>query len=165
MRDKLQITNFAKQFTPGLNKAFVEIFVKASKNPYTYLLLDNNQRLPTSFVFYQIIYKKTEILFVCATQGLNMTSQETNTPLDKSTMTKNQNNQLERPNPFAVGELGFHYYLSKPEINKTGPVLLKKEKHFCKNYCSGASPDAVHFALKRLTDIICFQKYLKLNAI
>ena len=92
-----------------------------------------------------------------------MTSQETNTPLHKSTMTTNQNNQLEGPNPYGVGELGFLNNLSKPEINKNGPVLLKEEKHFCKNGCSGASPDAVHFALKCLTDIIRFQKILKLN--
>ena len=59
-----------------------------------------------------------------------MTSQGTNTPLEKSTMTMRQNNQLERPNPFAVGELDFQKNLSKPEINKTGPVPLKKEKHF-----------------------------------
>ena len=51
-----------------------------------------------------------------------MTSQGTNTPLDKSTMTINENNQLERPNSFAVGEIGFNN-LSKPEINKTGPVF------------------------------------------
>ena len=44
VRDKLQITNFAKQFAPGRTKAFVEIFVKATKNPYTYLLLDNHQK-------------------------------------------------------------------------------------------------------------------------
>ena len=44
VKDKLQITNFAKQFAPGRNKAFVEIFVKATKNPYTYLLLDNHQK-------------------------------------------------------------------------------------------------------------------------
>ena len=70
-----------------------------------------------------------------------MTSQGTNTPLEKSTMTMSQNNQLERPNPFGVGELGFHSNLSKPEINKTGPVLLKEEKHFCKkNNCSGRHP-------------------------
>ena len=91
-----------------------------------------------------------------------MTSQGTNTPLDKSTMTINENNQLERPNSFAVGEIGFNN-LSKPEINKTGPVLLKEQKHFCKNDCSGASPDSVHFALKCLTDIIRFQIFFKIE--
>ena len=88
-----------------------------------------------------------------------MTSSGTNTPLEKSTMTMDQNNQLERPNAL----LCFNNNLSKPEINKSGPVLLKEERHFCKNDCSGASLDAVHFALKCLTDIISFQKYLKLN--
>lgn len=95
-----------------------------------------------------------------------MTSQGTNTPLDKSTMTINQQNQLQKPNPFGVGELGFreHENLSKPEIKKVGPILIKEQKHFCKADCSGASPDAVHFTLKCLTDIIRFQKHLKLNA-
>ena len=51
-------------------------------------------------------------------------------PLEKSTMTMNQNNQLERPNPFGIGELGFHNNISKPEINKTGPILLKEEIFF-----------------------------------
>lgn len=46
VRDKLQITNFAKQFAPGQNKTFVEIFKKATKNPYSYILLDNHQRTP-----------------------------------------------------------------------------------------------------------------------
>ena len=53
-------------------------------------------------------------------------------PLEKSTMTMNQNNQLERPNPFGIGELGFHNNISKPEINKTGPILLKEEIFFVK---------------------------------
>ena len=44
VRDTLQITNFVKQFAPGCNKAFVEIFAKATKNPFTYLLLDNHQK-------------------------------------------------------------------------------------------------------------------------
>ncbi len=44
VRDKLQITNFAKQFAPGKNKAFLGLFQKATKNPHSYILLDNHQK-------------------------------------------------------------------------------------------------------------------------
>ena len=44
IRDKLQITNFAKQFAPGKTRAFTDIFQKATRQPYSYLILDNHQR-------------------------------------------------------------------------------------------------------------------------
>ena len=86
----------------------------------------------------------------------------TNTSVIKS----NSQPRMQKPNPYAVGDLGFyaHEKLSRPEIKKIGPILLKQQKHFCKNGCSGASPDAVQFTLRCLTDIIHFQKHLKLNA-
>lgn len=73
--------------------------------------------------------------------------------------------RMQRPNNYGVGDIRYreNENLSRPEIKKIGPVLLKEQKHFCRNDCSGASADAVHFSLKCLTDIIRFQKYLKLN--
>ncbi len=44
VRDKMQISNFAKQFAPGKNKAFIKLFQSATKLPYTYLVLDNHQK-------------------------------------------------------------------------------------------------------------------------
>ena len=70
---------------------------------------------------------------------------------------------LARVDRLLIGVLAAIPKEANAEINKTGPILLKEQKHFCKNDCSGASPDSVHFALKCLTDIIRFQKYLKLN--
>lgn len=46
IRDKQQISNFAKQFAPGKNKEFINIFYEATKEPYSYLLLDNHQKTP-----------------------------------------------------------------------------------------------------------------------
>lgn len=44
VRDKQQISNFAKQFAPGKNKSFLNIFTTATKEPHSYLLLDNHQQ-------------------------------------------------------------------------------------------------------------------------
>ncbi len=89
----------------------------------------------------------------------------TSTSQNASTQTEVDNRRMQKSNPFAVGELGYraHENLSRPEIKKIGPILLKEQKHFCKNDCSGASSDAVQFSLRCLTDIIRFQKHLKLN--
>ncbi len=44
VRDKQQVSNFAKQFAPGKNKSFLNIFQSATTEPYSYLLLDNHQK-------------------------------------------------------------------------------------------------------------------------
>ena len=43
VRDKQQITNFAKQFAPGKTKDFAKIYYEATKKPHSYLLLDYHQ--------------------------------------------------------------------------------------------------------------------------
>jgi len=42
-RDKLQITNFAKQFAPGKTKEFAKIYFTATKDPHSYLIIDYHQ--------------------------------------------------------------------------------------------------------------------------
>ena len=44
IRDKQQISNFAKQFAPGKNKQFIDLFQEATSEPYSYVLLDNHQK-------------------------------------------------------------------------------------------------------------------------
>ena len=44
VRDKQQVSNFAKQFAPQQNKQFLSIFSEATQEPYTYLILDNHQK-------------------------------------------------------------------------------------------------------------------------
>lgn len=44
IRDKLQISNFAKQFAPGKTKPFINLFRKATAKPHSYILLDNHQK-------------------------------------------------------------------------------------------------------------------------
>ena len=48
VRDKQQITNFAKQFAPGKNKSFLNIFTNATSEPHSYLFLDNHQKTADS---------------------------------------------------------------------------------------------------------------------
>ena len=43
VRDKQQVSNFAKQFAPQQNKGFLAIFGEATKSPYSYIILDNHQ--------------------------------------------------------------------------------------------------------------------------
>jgi len=43
VRDKLQITSFAKQFAPGKAKEFAKIYFEATKKPHSYLFLDYHQ--------------------------------------------------------------------------------------------------------------------------
>lgn len=47
-RDKSQIANFARQFSPGKNSYIVDAFQEATKNPYSYLLFDFEQNTPDS---------------------------------------------------------------------------------------------------------------------
>ena len=42
--DKQQISNFAKQFAPGKNKEFLQMFNEATEEPHSYLILDNHQK-------------------------------------------------------------------------------------------------------------------------
>ncbi len=95
-------------------------------------------------------------------QNSNTVSTATNTPQSKGTMTFN-GYSMQKSNPYAVGELKYAENISRPEIKKLGPILLKEQKHFCKADCSGASPGSIQFTLRCLTDLIRFQKYLKLN--
>ena len=44
VRDKQQISNFAKQFAPQQNKQFLSIFNAATQDPYSYVILDNHQQ-------------------------------------------------------------------------------------------------------------------------
>lgn len=43
VRDKQQISNFAKQYAPGRNKQFVQLFTEATQQPHSYILIDNHQ--------------------------------------------------------------------------------------------------------------------------
>jgi predicted ATPase len=43
-RDKLQITNLAKQFCPGNSTYVIQAFIDATRNPFSYLLIDFTQR-------------------------------------------------------------------------------------------------------------------------
>lgn len=44
VRDKLQISTFAKQFLPGKTKEFAAIYKEATKKPHSYLMLDTHQK-------------------------------------------------------------------------------------------------------------------------
>jgi len=43
VRDKQQITSFARQFAPGKTKEFAKIYYEATKRPHSYLMLDYHQ--------------------------------------------------------------------------------------------------------------------------
>jgi predicted ATPase len=45
-RDKLQITNLAKQFCPGNSTYVTQSFMDATKSPFSYLLIDFTQKAP-----------------------------------------------------------------------------------------------------------------------
>jgi len=45
-RDKLQITNLAKQFCPGNSTYVTQSFMDATKRPFSYLLIDFTQNAP-----------------------------------------------------------------------------------------------------------------------
>ena len=44
IRDKQQISNFAKQFAPGKNKELLQMFNEVTEEPHSYLILDNHQK-------------------------------------------------------------------------------------------------------------------------
>jgi hypothetical protein len=44
-RDKLQIINLAKQFCPGNSTYVIQSFIDATRNPFSYLLIDFTQRV------------------------------------------------------------------------------------------------------------------------
>jgi len=46
VRDKQQITAFAKQFSPGKTQEFAQIYQQATKKAHSYLFLDHHQRTP-----------------------------------------------------------------------------------------------------------------------
>ena len=48
VRDKQQISNFAKQFAPRQNKHFLAIFSVATEDPHSYMILDNHQKTNNS---------------------------------------------------------------------------------------------------------------------
>ena len=43
VRDKQQITNFARQFAPGKTRQFAKLYYEVTKSPHSYMMLDYHQ--------------------------------------------------------------------------------------------------------------------------